>query len=77
MAHERLIQKALRDPGILRAKRKRAFQAFDIYKSNVEYGVITETEQEHEAIMRWYLSCLELDQSAIENIPDKVGRYMK
>ena len=70
-------------PEILRQKRARVFKAFDIYKQNVNYGLVEETEQEHEDIKNWYLACLDLTENglinaknAIENVPEKVKKYL-
>ena len=38
----------------LRRLREPLLKAFDIYKSNVYYGVINETEEEHQQILNWY-----------------------
>lgn len=70
-------ERALKLPEILRNKRKLLFKAFDIYKENVAYGLDVETEQEHEDIKKWYLACLELDENAINNPPEKIIRYAK
>lgn len=61
---------------VLRVKREKLLEAFDIYKSNVNYGAITETEQEHEAIISWYHRILDLDEDAIDNVPEKVAQYL-
>ena len=60
----------------LRQVRANLFKAFDIYKSNVEYGVLTETEQKHNEIVEWYSKCLELDENAIENYPSELEKYL-
>jgi hypothetical protein len=62
-------------PDILRQKRAIVFKAFDVYKENVNYGLVEETEQEHENIKNWYNACLNLDKNAIENVPEKVRKY--
>lgn len=74
----------------LRALRKPLLQAFDIYKSNVYYGVITETEEEHAEVLAWYAALLDIGntnafsravtitaESAIQNVPAGVRRYLK
>lgn len=60
----------------IRQLRKPLLQAFDIYKSNVNYGVETETAAEKAAIMEWYNKLLNLDKTALENIPEKIKRYL-
>lgn len=72
----------------LRALRKPLLQAFDIYKSNVYYGVITETEEEHAEVLAWYAALLDIGgtnakartmtaEGAIQNVPAGVRRYLK
>lgn len=73
----------------LRALRKPLLQAFDIYKSNVYYGVVTETEEEHAEIVEWYRTLLGIGEinplsrsfetvdEAIRNVPAGVRRYLK
>lgn len=59
-----------------RSLRTPIFNAFDIYKSNVQYGIETETEEGHNKILEWYDKVLNLEVEAIENIPDKIKNYM-
>ena len=72
----------------LRALRKPLLQAFDIYKSNVYYGVVTETEEEHAEVLAWYAALLDIGdtnakartmtaEGAIQNVPAGVRRYLK
>ncbi len=72
-----LIEKNKNHIDILRAKRSKAFAAFDIYKDNVNYGLIEETEEEHSIIVSWYFQCLDLKPSAINNVPEVIKRYEK
>lgn len=37
-----------------RAFREEQFAAFDIYKSNIFYGVINESQEQHEEVLEWY-----------------------
>lgn len=60
-----------------RQLRKPILDAFDVYKSNLYYGVITETEEEHYQILYWYKLLLDLDEYAIENVPPAIAKYMK
>lgn len=60
----------------LRKMRKPLLEAFDIYKSNVSYGVVDETEQEHIVISQWYLDLLDLKPNALDNVPECIGRYL-
>ena len=68
-----------------RSYRLKAFNAFDIYKSNVQYGIITETELEHSAILDWYSIMLNFPESITEenyktvvfpSIPEQLERYL-
>lgn len=72
----------------LRALRKPLLQAFDIYKSNVYYGVVAETEEEHAEVLAWYAALLDIGntntkartmtaEGAIQNVPAGVRRYLK
>ena len=61
----------------IRQLRKPLLEAFDIYKSNIAYGVEDETLDERAQITNWYKSLLDLDSRALEDIPQKIKRYMK
>ena len=69
-------ERAKRSPEILRAKRTRLFRAFDIYKQNVSYGLVDETNDRHEEIKAWYNKCRELDYEAINNPPLEIKKYL-
>ena len=71
-----VIERAKHSAEVLRKQRAIIFKAFDIYKSNVEYGVIPETQETHDLITTWYLACLELDYQAINNPPSEIIRYL-
>lgn len=71
-----LIEKNKNHIDILRAKRAKAFAAFDIYKDNVNYGLIEETEEEHRIIVQWYIGCLDLIPEYINNIPSVIKKYL-
>ena len=73
---KRLYERAKHDLGYLRTKRARLFKAFDIYKENVNYGLISEDEQTHERLATWYHKCLELDFEAIDNCPSELEKYL-
>lgn len=54
--------------GEFRAFREVQFEAFDIYKQNINYGIIEETELEHDAICLWYIVMLDFPQQiTLEN----------
>lgn len=61
----------------LRQLRAPLLDAFDIYKSNVYYGVIEESEQQHEEILAWYRDLCDLKESAIATPPHGVQKYLK
>lgn len=44
----------------VRQERAYLFKAFDIYKANVEYGILTETEETHNENLVWYQTLLDL-----------------
>ena len=58
----------------LRQLRTPLLQAFDIYKSNVNYGI--EADANREKILKWYKAILDLDEKAINNPPIEIRRYM-
>lgn len=58
----------------LRAERVLILQAFDIYKTNVIYGIEEETNKEE--MLTWYKDILDLKSEAFNNIPEQVQRYM-
>ena len=73
------IESSLSDEEIknnLRAKRIEILKAFDIYKTNVLYGIIYEKEEDHTTICDWYNNLLELKVSAFEDIPEKIRYYI-
>lgn len=72
-----LTDRARISPEILRMERERLFRAFDIYKANVRYGVIGESEEEHALITEWYRKALDLDANAIRDYPIVLNRYLK
>ena len=71
-----LLNRAKNNVVVLRRKREVLFKAFDIYKSNIEYGLITETDEAHQRIASWYLLALDLDYNAITNYPPELDRYL-
>ncbi len=60
-----------------RQVREPLLKAFDVYKSNVNYGVIIETDAEHFAVLEWYRKLCDLRPEAFENIPSQIERYLK
>lgn len=72
-----LTDRARISPEILRMERERLFKAFDIYKANVRYGVVGESEEEHALITEWYRKALDLDTNAIRDYPIVLNRYLR
>lgn len=63
----------------LRAERTPLLEAFDKYRSAVSYGIVTETEEEHQAILEWYQNLLDLNTQTLntkEAIPPKIAYYL-
>lgn len=69
------VGKTYKDTAI-RQLREPLLKAFDIYKSNINYGVETETEEERNEIISWYKDLLDKKVSALENVPLKIQRYL-
>lgn len=59
-----------------RSLRQPILDAFDIYKNNIFYGIETETDEEKLINLMWYQDLLDLKESALENVPDKIKRYV-
>ena len=72
-----LTDRARISPEILRMERERLFKAFDIYKANVRYGVVGESEEEHTLITEWYRKAFDLDANAIRDYPIVLNRYLR
>lgn len=72
-----VIDRAKHSQEVLRKQRVLIFKAFDIYKTNVEYGIIEETQEQHDDIISWYQKCLDLDYNAINNVPECIKRYLQ
>ena len=58
----------------LRELRVNILKAFDIYKTNVIYGIEEDTNKEE--ILAWYQQILDLEQEAFNNIPEQIQKYM-
>ena len=61
---------------LLRKKREPLLKAFDVYKANVSYGIVSETEEQKATILEWYSKVLALDESALNNVPREVEKYL-
>lgn len=62
----------------LREYRKILLEAFDKYKSNINYGIAIEDEETRAIIVSWYSDLLNLVESAFEedNIPSEIKYYL-
>ena len=74
--YDNTIDKIIEHKNELRSMRTPLLKAFDVYKSNVAYGVEFENEEQREEIINWYNSLLQLDESAFENVPERVRYYL-
>jgi hypothetical protein len=73
----RLIAGSAVEQDAVRELRAPLLEAFDIYKTNVIYGIESETVTEKESIRAWYNALLNLDASALLSVPDKIAKYIK
>ena len=60
----------------LRRLREPLLVAFDKYKTNVVYGLVIETPEEKELIIKWYKSILDLNEAALNDVPEKIKYYL-
>ena len=75
MTEEQIIEIYFSVENYHKITRKLILKAFDIYKTNVIYGIETETEQEKQEILTWYNLVLDLNEQAIFNPPIKIQYY--
>ena len=61
----------------LRTLREPLLAAFDVYKQNIGYGILTETETEHAEIVAWYRDLCDLKESAMREVPENIRKYVK
>ena len=71
-----VIERAKHTQEVLRKQRARLFKAFDIYKQNVNYGLLIESTITHNKLVNWYLLCLDLNYEAINNCPEELQKYL-
>ena len=71
-----VIDRANHTQEVLRKKRAKLFKAFDIYKDNINYGLIEETQEIHDKLVAWYQLCLDLDYGAITEYPEELQKYL-
>lgn len=85
MEKEKILKDLIRgtkyEKEVLRNKRKPLLEAFDKYKTNVQYGIETEDAYTHEAILSWYHAILNLDNTntadnALNNVPARIRYYL-
>ena len=62
-----------------RVLRTALLEAFDKYKSNVNYGILSEDNETKIKIISWYNDLLNLVESAFEdnNIPSEIKHYLQ
>lgn len=64
----------------LRSKREPYLKAYDTYKINVLYGIenisTLSGENAKSEIDEWYIKILDLDETAINNPPEKIKYYL-
>lgn len=68
----------------LRRKRATLLVAFDVYKANVDYGILSETEEERQAVLAWYQSLLDITEGVTMDetspiwpeTPQKIAYYL-
>lgn len=73
MLEERKTQSSI---NALRSKRDNILLAFDKYKSNIYYGIESETAREHTEMLEYYNKLLAMDEEAINNVPSRIAYYM-
>lgn len=59
-----------------RQLRKPLLSAFDVYKTNVLYGIIEEEQEVNAKIKQWYKSLLNLEDEAFFQVPEEVENYI-
>ncbi len=59
-----------------RQLRKPLLSAFDVYKTNVLYGVIEEEQEVNAKIKQWYKSLLNLEDEAFFQVPVEMENYI-
>ena len=61
---------------ILRSVRKGLLKAFDVYKTNVSFGIVEQTELEIAVAKKWYEKLLDLNEDAFLDIPSQIAKYL-
>lgn len=61
----------------LSSRRERLLKAFQEYRNNVNYGILTESEKTHEEILEWLKKVNQKDASSITNPPAVILAYLE
>jgi hypothetical protein len=61
----------------IRELRAPLLDAFDVYKTNCIYGIVQESAEERAKVIEWYTRLLNLDASALTEVPPTIQRYVK
>ncbi len=72
-----LLLDAAETLAVRRLLRVPLLEAFDVYKSNVAYGILEETEKEHKDVAKWYRLLLDLDPVAFREVPPRIAAYVR
>lgn len=61
----------------LSSRRERVLKAFQEYRNNVNYGILTESEKTHEEMLEWLKRVNQKDASSITNPPAVILAYLE
>lgn len=61
----------------LSGRRERLLKAFQEYRNNVNYGILTESEKTHEEMLEWLKRVNQKDASSITNPPAVILAYLE
>lgn len=61
----------------IEAYREKILSAWDIYSKNVAYGIIKESDAEHEYYVKWYKAICDKELWAFETIPAEIKKHMR
>lgn len=61
---------------LFRTVRKDLLKAFDIYKSNLSFGIEIQSELEITEVKNWYKKLLDLESEAFFTVPCQVKKYL-
>lgn len=60
----------------LRSERKALLNAWDIFVANVAFGTKAITDERRAELLKWHNDILDLNESAIKNVPAEIVYYM-